>query len=70
MRPRVHACVHAPRQGISLWLATIFLPLVASRSVAFVSGYTTMVFCNVFETLPATLVVFKMIESVRAAIAP
>ena len=62
--------MHAPRQGISLWLATIFLPLVASRSVAFVSGYTTMVFCNVFETLPATLVVFKMIESVRAAIAP
>ena len=50
--------------GISLWLASIFLPLAASRSVAFVSGYTTMLFCNVFETLPATLIVFKMIDSV------
>ena len=50
--------------GISLWMATIFLPLASSRRVAFVSGYVTMLFCNVFETLPATLVVFKMIDSV------
>ena len=50
--------------GVSLWLASIFLPLVASRSVAYVSGFTTMIFCNVFETLPATLIVFKMIDSV------
>jgi len=50
--------------GISLWLATIFLPFVASRSVAYISGFVTMIFCNVFETLPATLIVFKMIDSV------
>ena len=40
------------------------MPLVSSRKVAFISGFTTMVFCNIFETLPATLVVFKMIDSV------
>ena len=50
--------------GISLWLASAFIPLAGSRSVAFVSGYVTMLFCNVFETLPATLIVFKMIDSV------
>ena len=50
--------------GISLWLASVFLPLAHSRSVAYVSGFTTMLFCNVFETLPATLIVFKMIDSV------
>ena len=50
--------------GISLWLATIFLPLASSRRVAYVSGFVTMLFCNVFETLPATLIVFKMIDSV------
>ena len=50
--------------GISLWLAQVFMPLVSSRKVAFISGFTTMVFCNIFETLPATLVVFKMIDSV------
>jgi len=50
--------------GISLWLAQVFMPFVSSRNVAFVSGFTTMVFCNIFETLPATLVVFKMIDSV------
>ena len=52
--------------GISLWLASAFIPLAGSRSVAFVSGYVTMLFCNVFETLPATLIVFKMIDSVPA----
>jgi len=50
--------------GISLWLATIFLPWAHSRNVAYISGFTTMLFCNVFETLPATLIVFKMIDSV------
>jgi Na+/H+ antiporter NhaD/arsenite permease-like protein len=50
--------------GISLWLASIFLPFATSRSVAYISGFTTMLFCNVFETLPATLIVFKMIDSV------
>jgi len=50
--------------GISLLLASVFLPFAASRSVAFISGYVTMLFCNVFETLPATLIVFKMIDSV------
>ena len=50
--------------GISLYLASAFLPLAASRNVAFVSGYLTMLFCNIFETLPATLIVFKMIDSV------
>ena len=50
--------------GISLWLAAIFLPLAKSRNVAYVSGFTTMAFCNIFETLPATLIVFKMIDSV------
>ena len=52
--------------GVSLWLAAIFLPLVTSRKVAYVSGFTTMLFCNIFETLPATLIVFKMIDSVPA----
>jgi len=52
--------------GLSRWLASIFVPLAASRSVAYVSGFTTMIFCNVFETLPATLIVFKMIDSVPA----
>ena len=42
------------------------MPLVSSRKVAFISGFTTMVFCNIFETLPATLIVFKMIDSVPA----
>ena len=42
------------------------LPLVRSRSVAYVSGFVTMLFCNTFETLPATLIVFKMIDSVPA----
>jgi len=50
--------------GVSLWLAAAFMPLVESRSVAYVSGFTTMLFCNIFETLPATLIVFKMIDSV------
>ena len=50
--------------GVSLWLASAFLPFAHSRSVAYVSGFTTMLFCNVFETLPATLIVFKMIDSV------
>ena len=50
--------------GHLLWLATIFLPLASSRRVAYVSGFVTMLFCNVFETLPATLIVFKMIDSV------
>ena len=82
--------------GISLWLASIFTPFVNSRNVAYVSGFTTMLFwcprsscpfsasrplvlflshshplaplpihrSNVFETLPATLIVFKMIDSV------
>ena len=50
--------------GISLWLASVFLPLAHSRSVAYVSGFTTMLFCNVFETLPATLIVFKMVDNV------
>ena len=50
--------------GVSLWLASVFLPLVASRNVAYVSGFITMLFCNLFETLPATLIVFKMIDSV------
>ena len=35
--------------GISLHLAALFAPLVASRSVVFVSAYTTMLFCNLFE---------------------
>ena len=52
--------------GISLWLASAFLPLVTSRDVAYVSGFLTMLFCNIFETLPATLIVFKMIDSVPA----
>jgi len=52
--------------GLSLWLASAFIPLAASRNVVFVSGYITMLFCNVFETLPATLIVFKMIDSVPA----
>jgi len=52
--------------GISLWLATIFLGSVTSRNVAYISGFTTMLFCNTFETLPATLIVFKMIDSVPA----
>lgn len=50
--------------GISFWLASVFMPLAASRDVAYVSGFVTMIFCNVFETLPATLIVFKMIDSV------
>ena len=50
--------------GISLWLAQVFFPFAASRNVAFISGYVTMLFCNLFETLPATLIVFKMIDSV------
>jgi len=50
--------------GISLWMASIFLPFTSSRNVAFISGYLTMIFCNIFETLPATLIVFKMIDSV------
>ena len=37
---------------------------MASRNVAYVSGFITMLFCNLFETLPATLIVFKMIDSV------
>ena len=52
--------------GISLWLAAVFIPLARSRNVAYVAGFTTMFFCNVFETLPATLIVFKMIDSVPA----
>jgi len=52
--------------GISLWFATIFLGSVTSRNVAYISGFTTMLFCNTFETLPATLIVFKMIDSVPA----
>jgi hypothetical protein len=32
--------------------------------VAFVSGFTTMLACNLFETIPATLIVFKMIDTV------
>ena len=35
--------------GISLHLAALFAPLVASRSVVFVSAYTTMLFCSLFE---------------------
>ena len=50
--------------GISRLFASVFVPFAASRNVAFVSGYVTMLFCNVFETLPATLIVFKMIDSV------
>jgi Na+/H+ antiporter NhaD/arsenite permease-like protein len=50
--------------GISRALAAVFLPLADSRSVAYTSGFVTMLFCNLFETLPATLVVFKMIDSV------
>ena len=50
--------------GVSLWLASVFLASVSSRSVAYISGFTTMLFCNTFETLPATLIVFKMIDSV------
>lgn len=50
--------------GISRALAAVFLPLASQRSVAFVSGFVTMLFCNLFETLPATLIVFKMIDSV------
>ena len=34
--------------GISLYLAQIFMPFVSSRNVAFVSGFTTMVYCNLF----------------------
>ncbi|KAL1498452.1 hypothetical protein AB1Y20_013777 [Prymnesium parvum] len=52
--------------GLSLWLASVFLPLAASRDVAYISGFVTMLFCNIFETLPATLIVFKMIDSVPA----
>jgi len=51
--------------GMSRALGSVFLPLAADRSVAYVSGFVTMLFCNLFETLPATLIVFKMIESVR-----
>mmetsp|Transcript_29854 Transcript_29854/g.93569 ORF Transcript_29854/g.93569 Transcript_29854/m.93569 type:complete len:187 (-) Transcript_29854:111-671(-) len=50
--------------GISLALASVFLPLAHTKSVAYVSGFVTMLFCNLFETLPATLIVFKMIDSV------
>jgi Na+/H+ antiporter NhaD/arsenite permease-like protein len=50
--------------GISLTFAGVFLPFVESRSVAFVSGFTTMLACNLFETIPATLIVFKMIDTV------
>ena len=39
-------------------------------AVAYISGFTTMLFCNIFETLPATLIVFKMIDSVPAWSAP
>jgi Na+/H+ antiporter NhaD/arsenite permease-like protein len=41
--------------GISRALAAVFLPLAASRSVAFTSGFVTMLFCNLFETLPVRL---------------
>ena len=50
--------------GVSLWLAQIFISSATSRRVAYISGFTTMLFCNTFETLPATLIVFKMIDSV------
>jgi len=50
--------------GVSLWMASVFLANEYSRNVAYISGFVTMLYCNVFETLPATLIVFKMIDSV------
>lgn len=45
-------------------MASVFLANEYSRNVAYISGFVTMLYCNVFETLPATLIVFKMIDSV------